>query len=390
MKVLYITDPGSVGGATKALIEVVGQMKTRGIEPIVCTSVINSLNEQLDNIDIKNISLGYMSVLEPISPYRWKRPIKYVINWFLYRVKLRCALKKIVECIDINSVDLIHTNSARNDLGCYLNKRYGIPHIMHIREFADADFGCITLRENYINIFNKYTTKFVSISNAVRNHWNNKGLNSNKNITIYNGVSYQNIETSNTEDKFNSELKMVIVGGICKAKGQHLIIEALNLLPKNIKSNIMVDFIGWYDPVYLKHLNDLIDKYCLSSNVKFIGELPCIDKILKNYQIGLMCSVSEGFGRVTVEYMFAKLGIIASNSGANPELIKDGETGLLFESGDASSLAKQIVKYFDNRNLLVECTEYAYKHACNKFTKERNAENILKLYNELLPQISIS
>jgi glycosyltransferase involved in cell wall biosynthesis len=37
--------------------------------------------------------------------------------------------------------------------------------------------------------------------------------------------------------------------------------------------------------------------------------------------IGLMCSRDEAFGRVTIEFMLHKMPVIASNSGANPELV---------------------------------------------------------------------
>ncbi len=383
MKVLYIVDPGIVGGATCSFVELVTQMQIYGVEAVVCTSNRNSLNELLDNKKITNYALGYYSVLEPASPYKWKRPIKYIMRWVLYRVKLHLALNKIKKCINIQSIDLIHTNSARNDLGCFLNKKYKIPHIMHIREFADADFGCISLRKNYISVFNRYTTTFVSISDAVKNHWNSKGIDCSKNIRIYNGVSFEDITKSDIGSKKDKKLKMVIVGGVCKAKGQHLILEAINIIPTTIKENLKVDIVGWYDPLYMKLLKKFIDKYKLHKYIYFAGALPSVNNILKDYQIGLMCSMNEGFGRVTAEYMFAGLGVIASNSGANPELIEDGITGLLFESDNAASLAHCITRYYNNRELLINCSEKANVKAHNKFTKQSNAKQIYQLYQSI-------
>lgn len=384
MRVLYIGDPGTQGGAALAFIEVVSQMKKKGVGVIVCTSITNDFNTQLDKLGIENIAIGHESVLEPISPYKWKRPIKYPIRWLNYRIHLKQALNRIQNQVDLNRIDLIHTNSARNDVGCFLNKLYGIPHIMHIREFADADFNCISYRNNYIEEFNKYTTKFVAISNAVKAHWIKKGLQEENVIQIYDGVEYKSIKQSSTEDKQRTDLHMVMTSGICEPKGQHLVVEALHFLPLDIMQHVFVDFIGWDDPRYVERLKASIESYELGNNFKFRGAMHRATKVLGEYQVGLMCSLSEGFGRVTAEYMFAQLGVIASNSGANPELIENGVNGLLFESGNAKSLAGCIERFYKDRQLLVNCSVNAFLKAQNEYTEEINAQNIYKLYLDAL------
>ena len=45
---LYITDPGVVGGATRALIEMTYELKKLGVEPVVCTSSYSELNDILN------------------------------------------------------------------------------------------------------------------------------------------------------------------------------------------------------------------------------------------------------------------------------------------------------------------------------------------------------
>ena len=384
MKVLYIGDPGTQGGAALAFIEVVSQMKKKGVDVIVCTSITNDFNAQLNALGIDNIAIGHESVLEPISPYKWKRPIKYPIRWSIYRIHLQRALKRIRSQIDLKAIDLIHTNSARNDVGCFLNKHYGIHHIMHIREFADADFNCISYRSNYIEEFNRYTTKFIAISDAVMTHWINKGIDKNKVVRIYDGVAYKNTTISDNLKKENVDLKMVMTSGICEPKGQHLVIDALHLLPPAIAKHVYMDFIGWDDPRYLEKLKNNVGKYGLNQNVSFKGPMSNPTTILGNYHIGLMCSASEGFGRVTAEYMFAQLGVIASNSGANPELISEGKTGLLFESGNAKSLADKIILFYNNRECLKKCSTDARQCAMNRFTEDVNGNNIYDLYKTIL------
>ena len=384
MTVLYIVDPGIVGGATISFIELVSQMVQKGVKPIVCTSYRNKLNEQLESLGIQTFAIGHAQMLDPVSPYKWKRPIKYPVRWLEYRIKRSLALRKIEHFIDLNEIDLIHTNSARNDIGCFLNKKYGIPHIMHIREFADLDFRCIAYLRDYPHLYNKYVTKFIAISDAIKKHWIKKGLQENKFTTIYNGINYKDIVISNDEDKRNSCLKMVITGGICEAERQLVAVKAFQMLSSEIKDKLSLDIIGWYDPIYMKALQHFVSNNGLEDKIHFLGASKEVHRLLGMYQIGLMCSKAEGFGRVTAEYMHAKLGVIASNAGANPELIQNEKNGLLFDSGDPSSLADCITRFVNDRQFLITCSTNAKVFAEQKFTAEKNADTIMNLYQYII------
>ena len=96
-----------------------------------------------------------------------------------------------------------------------------------------------------------------------------------------------------------------------------------------------------------------------------------------------MCSRAEGFGRVTVEYMHAGLGVIASKAGANEEIIENNVTGLLYTKGSAQELANKMREYFENRNVLSRCAKKGREHAENNFTKSINAKNIYNIYVSL-------
>ena len=116
MRVLYITDPGVVGGATRALIEMTYELKKLGVEPVVCTSSYSELNDILNGMKIENCAIGHMSAMNTKSPYKWKRPLKYPYECLKYYLSIPKAIKNIKKNIDIKSIDIIHTNSARNDI----------------------------------------------------------------------------------------------------------------------------------------------------------------------------------------------------------------------------------------------------------------------------------
>lgn len=384
MNVLYIIDYGTVGGATHSFLEMVFALRELGVTPIVCTSRDSSINEYLNGIGIRNVSIGHKTVLEPFSFKSIRGVLKFprkIISFYRGEKK---ALQIIDGDIDFSQIDIVHTNSARNDIGCYVNMKYGTPHVMHIREFADLDFNCISFRRNYISIFNNFTTRFISISDAVKRHWAKKGIESNKIETIYNGIHFEDISVSSDNDKKDDLLRFVIVGGVYKTKGQHIAVEAMTKLPEEIRKKVSLDIIGWYGSRYIPSFMKKAKECGIESQIIILGSKNDVHQRLGNYQIGLMCSRAEGFGRTTAEYMHARLGVIASDSGANPELIEDGVTGLLFKSGDAKSLADCIVRLYKDRELLVRLSNAAQEKARKCYTQQKNAESIYNLYNEIL------
>ncbi len=384
INVLFITDPGIVGGATRALVELTTEIKKLGINPIVCTSNINKLNEELNRYGIKSVAIGHRSVMEPISPYIWKRPIKKILWKVLYYWAIFRAIKVAKNNEVFKTIDLIHTNSARNDIGIFISRIYEKPHIMHFREFGEEDFKCITYRRKYTTFLNKNVEQFIAVSSAVKESWIKKGVLASKIKIIYDGVYNLDIDQKSKDSYNNKKLNLVIVGGVCEAKGQHIAIEALSYLPNSILNNIHLDIIGWKDERYYNGLLHIIHKNKLSPYITFTGAKSNVHQLLKNYDIGIMCSRSEGFGRVTVEYMDAGLGVIATNSGANPELIQNELSGLLFEKDNAIMLANCIKRFYENRKLLKQCAQLGRQYASESFSAELNASNIYLLYNEVI------
>lgn len=384
MTVLYIVDYGTVGGATHAFIDMAIQMKALGVTPIVVTSGRDSLNSCLEKEGIRTVAAGHYTVLEP-----WKYKGLGSLKWFVMMIARywryeRQAIRFIESELNLKSVDLIHTNSARNSLGCYLSKKHNIPHIMHIREFADTDFGCKALNPFYINLYNKYSSAFISISDAVKNHWTQKGIDASRNIVIYDGVYNEDILPTDYSSIYDDTFRMVIVGGVCEAKGQLIAVEAISKLPTYIRDHVSLDIIGWQAPEYMNRINNYICEHHLEKQVSVHGARNDIHEILHNYHVGLMCSRSEGFGLVTAEYMHAGLPVIASNSGACPELIEDKSCGLIFESGNSIAMCNCIEEYFKNRNLLEIHGKAARIRALDKFTRPINGNNIYNIYKSII------
>jgi glycosyltransferase involved in cell wall biosynthesis len=87
--------------------------------------------------------------------------------------------------------------------------------------------------------------------------------------------------------------------------------------------------------------------------------------------VGLMCSQSEAFGRVTVEAMRAGLPVCGTNSGGTPEIIEPGVTGLLSPVGDANALATNLMRLEADEDLRRRLA-HAAQESSQRFQRDRH------------------
>ncbi len=380
-KILFVSNAIQEGGATKSLFYLANTLKN-DFEPIILVTKKGYLTDMCDKNNIKYLILNYKPFLIDERATGLKKIIKRILRPLLklrYIICNKISLNKIDKLINMEEISLIHTNVNRDDFGALLSKKFNIPHIWHLREFGDLDYKCYSYRKNYIKFMNENTKYFIAISNAVKNHFVTKGINKDKIKVIYNGVKINN----NPKINENKNLNILFMGGIQESKGQHELIEALNLIPKEISKNIKVDFYGTSVKDYKNLLINKINEYNLQ-NITFHDYINNIDNIMSNYNVGIMCSKSEAFGRVIVEYMANKLITIVPNRGACPEIVSNG-TGFVYKYGDYDDLSNIIIKIYKmNFEERKEIFDKGYERAKLNFSAEKNAENIIKLYEKIL------
>lgn len=254
---------------------------------------------------------------------------------------------------------------------------------MHLREFGDLDYNSYTYRRGYINSMNKYVTKFIAVSDAVKEHWILKGLLKDKVIKIYNGVdinpNYKTLYPSRGTEVY----RFVIAGAVINNKGHHVLVDALSQLPKELKDRVIVDVIGDCSNKYGVGLRQMIEELDLSDSIRFLGYMDNPSQILNEYDCGVMCSRCEAFGRVTIEYLMAGLCVVASKAGANPEIIQDKETGFLYEPDNPASLAKCIEFIINDPDCIKKCGISGRIRAERFFATEVCVEKIYSLYNSV-------
>lgn len=295
--------------------------------------------------------------------------VKAMINY--------CAAKSLSKRIKIQKINAIgvHSNTITSEMGAYLASDLKVPHIWHIREFGKLDFGFdFELGFSYVKQLAKKASRVVCNSKAVANYYSE--YLDNKNITyIYNGV---NCISSGTNKWDTKTFKMLLIGRLSKEKGQDIAIEACKILLNKGYKDFCLDLYG--EGIDKAKYEKLIKDFHLEGIVNLKGYSNKIP--IHEYQVGLMCSRYEAFGRVTIEYMMNGLPVVGLDSGGTSEIIEDNVTGYLLKNGSAKTLSYYLARLYSDRILCKKLGENGKHRAETFFTEKIYCDNIYNLYKE--------
>lgn len=388
MKVLFVSDTYEYYGAAESFMSMIQSLSALyDIEPVILTTKKGRLTQFAEKNGFKSVAIKYRAALISAGTTKIRQIVKKVLlPYYLcrYYVCNILAIKEAEKEIDFSSIDLIHSNVNRTDIGYILAKKHGIKHIWHIREFSKEDYECIFLNKKIIQLMNDKQNQLVAVSNIVKEKWIEKGVEQDRIKVIYNGLDVQKYKFIEREIDPKRKKRLVMAGVLAPSKGIELLIKAVSLLPEDVKNQIIIDVYGDGPAEYKRKLLRRISSLELSEVIRLRGYANDLNNLLREYDIGLMCSRMEAFGRITVEYMLSGVIVIASDSGANSEIITDGKNGFLYKPLSAESLSATITHVTNQLESLGSIRDEANRDAQVRFSQARTSEEIKKVYEKLL------
>lgn len=384
IRVLYIIGgDDDKYGAQRLAKTIISSLKTdNNIEFCVLITHHGLINTFCDEQRIENHIFGFKYCTYVPMKNKLLSMLKHSAKKCFISLKNYQAIRQIEKEIDIRSFDIIHSNINRDLIGGYFSQKYQIPHIWHIQEMYDSHFGLSPIYKHQIEWMNSHCTKFIAISNAVAVDWINHSIAKSKVQVIYNGIDidkYHIIE----KDQDDNILHIVMAGLIYREKGQEQVIEALTLLPQDIRDNVRLDLYGEAKEKYYSYLCQYIYQHDLQNIVTFKGYSNNMPEILPTYDVGINCSKSEGFGLSTLEYMASGLCVLVTKGGANTELIKDRQNGLLIDYGKPSSIAEKIKEIYHNTEERMRLQRNAHETS-KKYSIKICVQEIYNMYSKIV------
>ncbi len=114
--------------------------------------------------------------------------------------------------------------------------------------------------------------------------------------------------------------------------------------------------------------------------VRFLGHRTDVPVVLGGLDLFVMASHMEGLGTAILDAQMAGLPVVATRAGGIPEIVRDGETGLLAEPRDPVSLAAAVVRLLDDPALARRLARTGQALALERFSADAMVEGTLEAY----------
>jgi glycosyltransferase involved in cell wall biosynthesis len=165
-------------------------------------------------------------------------------------------------------------------------------------------------------------------------------------------------------------MRLGIIGRFSAQKRHRVLLEALTRLPAG---SFKLSVIGGND-------GDLAERVAtlgLSGSVSWPGFVSDKEAIYRDLDIVVAPAVDEGFGMTVIEAGAHGLPVVAARSGAFPEVVCDGETGLLVPPDDPEALAKALQRLIADSGLRERLGKAARAHVGASFSVEKMADRFV-------------
>jgi N-acetyl-alpha-D-glucosaminyl L-malate synthase BshA len=130
-------------------------------------------------------------------------------------------------------------------------------------------------------------------------------------------------------------------------------------------------------------LRRLADSLGITGRVYFAGEQREVAPYLAASDVFVLPSRAEGLGLALMEAMSAGLPCVASRVGGIPDLIEDGQNGLLVEPEDVAGLAKALLKLLEDRKLAKKLGDRARQFIIQNYNPDVIVSQYISLYRQL-------
>jgi glycosyltransferase involved in cell wall biosynthesis len=174
------------------------------------------------------------------------------------------------------------------------------------------------------------------------------------------------------------------VGNLTLVKDHLTILKALDQFNRSCRSWRLI-LIG-DGPERLKIESYVHSRKDWSGRVSFLGLSDQVPELLNAFDVFVMASLTEGISNSLLEAMATGIPVIATDTGGNPEVVVDNESGLLFPVGDFRQLCNLLNSLWNDRELRTRLARAAQTRATQSFSIDTMVALYQQVYGSLVAE----
>jgi glycosyltransferase involved in cell wall biosynthesis len=220
---------------------------------------------------------------------------------------------------------------------------------------------------------------YIAVSEVVRDGLRSLGIDANSVSVVRNGLpdieAYAGSEARAVPTARGPTV--VTVARLVSQKGHRVLLQALVSLP-----GVTVLFAG--DGPLRAELQKLARELGVADRTRFLGYVADVPGLLARADLFALTSLNEGLPLSILEAMAAGLPVVASRVGGTPEIVVDGETGLLVAPNDPASTAHAIRRLLEDPALRQRLGKRGQLVIRDKFSAEKMVDGVIAVYEDVL------
>ena len=403
MKILYLNPAGALGGAERALLDVIASM--REVNPdwelALVTAAEGDVLDEARALGIVATALPFPKALAAAGDAGAGGPAGNQTTLWNLMGRLGLAspvvagyVRRLGRSIADEAPDLIHTNGFKmHVLAAWAAPRL-IPLIWHIHDFVRARPMMSRLLKLHLRRCSAVITNSHAVADDVR-----AALGTSVGIsTLYNAVDLKRFSPEGPKLDLDAlsgmppapsgVVRVGLVATMARWKGHETFLRSISLLQREIPLRAYV--IG--GPVYqtlgsqysIKELRVLAAELGIVDRVGFTGFVRNSAEAMRALDIVVHASVApEPFGLVIAEAFASGRAVISSATGGAADLVVPSEAALVYRPGDAPELANLILRVAADPDLRARLGVAGRRIAEQRFRRARLAAQLTPLYREL-------
>lgn len=302
------------------------------------------------------------------------------------------AAGRLLQLLHDFGANVLHCHGARaNFLAALVRRRLHIPtvttvHSDYRRDFEDNLYKHLVytaLNTRSLRTFNY----LIAVTEQFADMLQERGFPRDNIFTVYNGLDFS-LPRPDSGGAFRRDWNIPsdrhLVGTIGRLAGIKRHDVLLRAAAEILQERDDVHFAVLGDGEERENLQQQARRLGISRRVTFTGHLDDVERALPAFDVNVLTSESESFPYALLEGARHALPTVATGVGGVPELIRDGETGLLIPPGEVEPLRAALQKLISSHDRRMHLGRGLYDHARKHFSLRAMRDRHVSIYRHMV------
>ena len=376
IRIMHVVDSLGKGGLENGVVNLIEHMDASRFEQVVCA--IRGLGANADRLPRERVQVICLGKRETDSPIQ---------------------IAALVRAIRAIKPDVVHSRNwgaVEAVLAGRLVRSCAVVHSEHGLE-TDGSARQPWRRICFRRLAFELADRVLSVSCQLRDfHTRLTGFRAGGITVIHNGVDGQKffpdpairVKVREELGLSDEEICVGCVGSLVAVKDHMTLLHAVAGVAE-VCGNWRLLIVG--DGPEFSKLRDFVHAHpAWEQRVAFLGSSSRVPEILRAMDVYVLPSANEGISNSLLEAMSTGIPVIVTATGGNPEVVIDGESGLLFPVGDSRELTEQLLRLVSRKDLRAQLGQKALRRVREEFSIDSMVRNYEQVYESLTREAKAS